>query len=85
MTSSAIHPQIRFKIRSSIASVLPLIPLRLRGHLSGLHLPVNIKTKPDTEKMPSQIYNQLLADFSEDIKSLQDLIGRDLSHWLIEK
>lgn len=59
--------------------VLPT-PLRqrLKGRIVG-SLQKNNLTKPS---LPPKIRDDLMRDYGEDILELQNLIGRDLTHWL---
>jgi len=66
-----LHP-----IMSLLKLILPQSPRRLM--LSGLKL-LN-QTKPPS--LDPEFRHQLTEGYREDILKLQDLIGRDLSHWL---
>ncbi len=57
----------------------PLLPLRLRqAMVSGLKSLNQTKPPP----LDPELRRQLTEGYREDILKLQDLIGRDLSHWL---
>ncbi|MBE9125340.1 sulfotransferase [Coleofasciculus sp. LEGE 07092] len=56
----------------------PLVPNRLRKRITT-NLTIQNLTKP---QLSSELRNQLLQLFREDILKLQDLIQRDLSAWL---
>ncbi len=54
------------------------IPARLRRRVGTVLKRCNQK-RPS---MPAPLRRELIADYRDDILGLQDLIGRDLSHWL---
>ena len=53
----------------------PLLPPRLRGAIQSL----SYRRPPSLDP---ELHRQLTECYREDILKLQDLIGRDLSHWL---
>ena len=56
----------------------PLIPKSIRQQVTN-----NIKQKNSIKpKVSPEIRQQLINEYRDDILKLQDLIGRDLSHWL---
>jgi hypothetical protein len=57
----------------------PLIPARIRQPLAAKAYRANIEAPP---KLTPQLRRQLLPRFQADILATQDLIQRDLSHWL---
>ena len=62
-------------LKTAVKAILPQkIRWRLRDGLHGL----NVVTPP----FPPALRQRLNADYQADIGQLQDLIGRDLSHWL---
>lgn len=68
-----------FPLKSSLVSILPVrikdgLKVRLKEKLLDENL-IKAHMLPETRKM-------LLAYYREDILKLQQLIGRDLSHWL---
>ncbi len=56
--------------------VRPFIPSSLRKSIRSQ----NLKKKPT---LAPEIRQKLIADYREDILGLQDLIGKDLSRWLV--
>jgi hypothetical protein len=61
------------------AWVKPLVPTRLRGYLE-LNIERLALRKPPP--LSPEARRRLLDAYSEDIKDLQELIGRDLSSWM---
>jgi hypothetical protein len=66
------------RLKAGGRKVKGLIPSRLAMQLSGA-LDQRYLTHPYLER---ETYNALLAQFRDDILYTQELIGRDLSHWL---
>lgn len=66
------------------AMLKPLIPERLRKRV--LHSTVDQIRKVNFENVPmkQETRARLLCDYREDILKTQDLIGRDLSHWITD-
>lgn len=58
----------------------PLIPAQIRKPMAAKAFRQNIG---QTSPLSPEIRNQLISLYYEDILKLQDLIQRDLSHWLI--
>ena len=61
------------------AFLRPLVPLRLRQLVAGFFTSrkmIRVAMREDTRA-------ELVAGYREDILKLQDLIGRDLSSWLL--
>ena len=54
-------------------------PLVEKARRIGIGLKNRNLVKP---QLAPEVRAQLLADYREDIRALQDLLGRDLSHWL---
>lgn len=67
--------------RTLRSHLMPLIPTTLRGRLFGLasRLPV---ARVAAEPLDADLRAEFTDIYREDILALQDLIGRDLSHWL---
>ncbi|MEM9543611.1 MAG: sulfotransferase [Cyanobacteria bacterium P01_E01_bin.42] len=61
------------------SAVSKIIPDRIRKPIAEILLRKN-KVKPP--QLNSEVRKQLIPRFQEDILKLQDLIDRDLSHWL---
>jgi hypothetical protein len=85
VTGSIKNPILRhlwMGSRGLRSRVMPYIPLSLRGKTAGLasFLPIR---KQQTQRIEPQLRAHLINDFQDDILHLQQLIGRDLSHWLI--
>jgi hypothetical protein len=77
--SRALHDFIRKP--HLLKSVLRrLFPLGARRKLASAVYRRNLR-KPE---MPAELRRQLLREYEPDILKLQDLIGRDLSCWLVE-
>lgn len=66
------------------AALVPLMPLKWRGRLFPM-IARNQNVKRPKEKLGRELKEMLTAELREDILSLQDLIGRDLSMWLTPK
>src|SRR5262249_32281605 len=58
--------------------LIKVVPVKVRKKLRLYERNLGPKTPP----MPDHIRLNLLAHYREEIGQLQDLIGRDLSHWL---
>lgn len=67
--------------RNARSRVAPLVPVSLRGRLSNWIAKQPVKPVA-SEAMTVEIWNSLLNDYRQDIFCLQELIGRDLAHWL---
>jgi hypothetical protein len=83
-TGMISNPLMRFLwrgTRSARSYLLPIIPLSLRGSMFQLMagLPVQKSAKQPFEPA---LRAELTERYRQDILQLQDLIGRDLSHWL---
>jgi len=67
--------------RSMRSRLLPYVPLQLRGQLFNL---IASKSPRKASKVPldNTLRAELTEQYRDDILQLQDLIGRDLSHWL---
>jgi len=83
-TGVIANPWMRFLwrgTRSARSVIMPYIPLRLRGSMFNLvaGLPVRKTTK---QPFDPAIRAQLTERYRDDILLLQDMIDRDLSHWL---
>lgn len=64
-----------------VRAVTPyVLPRTLRDHL--YRLVTHDVVKPS---LPAGVYNDLVEMFRDDILKLQDLLGRDLSHWLAHR
>ncbi len=64
---------------NEIKSLLkPLMPFRMRRRIVRSLMNANV-SRP---RLPAEVRERLVAVYREDILRLQDLIGRDLSHWL---
>ena len=66
------------------AFLLPIIPISFRGRTAD-YVTSKAVRKTHSPPLPARVYNELLSDYQHDILKLQDLIGRDLSHWLAQK
>jgi hypothetical protein len=60
-----------------------LLPPRLRDTGIGGRVKRLFLRKPDA--LPASIRRRLLAEFRDDTRKTEALIGRDLSHWLVER
>ncbi len=58
----------------------PLIPASIREKIMKNLVQINSKKPPPLDP---EIRYYLIQEYRDDILSLQDLIGRDLSHWLV--
>jgi len=65
-------------LRSAVA---PLLPLKWRGQFFRLIARNQDVAKPK-ERLSPELQAMLTAELRDDILTLQDLIGRDLSVWL---
>ena len=62
-------------------AVHAMVPGRMQKRLMNL-VPFVAKTVKREKQLDSAVRQRLIPTFAEDVKRLQDLIGRDLSHWL---
>ena len=83
-TGVITNPVLRFIWRDTRAlrsHLMPFIPVRLRGTL--FNLVAGSKVRKDRKvPMAPETRAELTARYRDDILQLQDLIDRDLSHWL---
>jgi hypothetical protein len=56
-----------------------LLPASARARVKGLLRRVNARARPPVD---AALRRALTHEFSDDIRHLSDVIGRDLSHWL---
>lgn len=68
---------------ASVRAAKPVVPLSIRRHISITQLQAPLMRKPDP--IPPHVRQRLLDEFRDDILATQELIGRDLSHWLKPK
>lgn len=59
-----------------------LFPITIRQHIGTYIMKKNLYSLP---KLDIQLRQQLTEVYIEDIKQLQQIVGRDLSHWLVKK
>ena len=57
-----------------------VVPRRIREHVRSTVMSRNLSNVP----LDAEAKNRLLRIFRNDVIRTQDLIGRDLSHWLVE-
>jgi hypothetical protein len=85
-----IHPTLEkllYTTKVRIRGVQPKLPKRLRWRLApvvNLVDRLRIRNSTTPPPMPEDVRASLQADYREDILRLQDLLQRDLSHWLAE-
>lgn len=78
------HPLLRtlWNRTTGLRAVLaPALPLAWRGRLF-VHLVAQRQLRSDQQPLPPGLRTRLTAELKDDILRLQDLIDRDLSHWL---
>lgn len=83
-TGTLANPLLRFIWRDTRrlrSHIIPYIPMKLRGLLFNLIAGSKIKKEKKVPIDP-QVRKQLTEHYREDILQLQDLLGRDLKHWL---
>jgi hypothetical protein len=69
------------RTRTLRAGLLPYMPISWRGRFFDLIASKPVRKIP-TESMSPATRDRLVEVYRKDIIALQDLIGRDLSHWL---
>lgn len=62
-------------------AVHAVVPSKMQKRLMNL-MPYVTRTVKREPKLDPAVRQRLIPRFAEDVRNLQDLIGRDLSHWL---
>ncbi len=81
------NPLIRFIWRDTRrlrSLVMPYVPMRLRGKMFNLVAGTRVN-RHRKEPIDPALRAELTERYRDDILQLQDLIGRNLSHWLTPK